>query len=119
MKKLFALFLCFGNFLPQGAWQGIHYERSNGKLYFACSGTGVGDEKNSVNTVYIYDNADYLTATGVGYNSDREIRNSVGTYFEIEGVGFRGSISDDRLWFLTFEGDSRNGGIYTDLRITK
>ena len=108
-----------GDNAPQGGWQGIHYERSNGKLYFACSGTGVGVEENFVNTVYIYDNADNLTATGVGYNSNREIRNSAGTYFEIEGVGFRDGVSDDRLWFLTFEGDHKNGGIYTDLLITK
>lgn len=108
-----------GDNAPQGAWQGIHYERSNGKLYFACSGTGGGDEENFVNTVYIYDSADSLTTTKVGYSSTKIIRNSGRTYFEIEGVGFRDGVSDDRLWFLTFEGDHKNGGIYTDLLITK
>lgn len=103
-----------------GSGQGIHYEPSNGKLYFACSGTS-GD--TYTNRVYIYHNALNLNTdegeNGVGFDESLIIRNLSQTYFEIEGIAFRPNTTDDKLWFLTFEGDSKNGGVYTDMHIAK
>lgn len=99
-----------------GTPQGIHYETNLDRLYIVQSGTG-GVDKNKI---YMYTNV--MNASGSKeYASEWHINKTAANTctFEIEGVGFRPSSNDSRLWFLTFEGDSKNGGIYIDTQNMK
>ena len=110
------------NDVVQNTAQGIHYEESNDKLYLAYSGIkdANGEENYNKNKVYLYSNV--KNASGVlsksgSYEINREGASVL--YYELECIGFRQNSSDNKLWFITFEGESRNGGVYADFEITR
>ena len=108
-----------GDKVPDDTAQGIHYETSTDKLYLAYSGIkdDDGNADNSKNEVYMYSNVKNASGS-LEYSASWNIKKDAASvlYYELEGIGFRPNSTDERLWFLTFEGDSRNGGIYTDLQ---
>lgn len=63
------------------------------------------------NHIHEYNNVIYATGTLPIANVD-EIMFIPAEYAEVEGIGFLPGNGHDYLLFLTFEGSSRNAGVY-------
>ncbi|MBR2869066.1 MAG: Ig-like domain-containing protein [Clostridia bacterium] len=101
-----------------GGAQSICYDQATQKLYLPYANIS----RNNTNRIYVYE--DIQNASGTlsfddVYDINIYISDTLTSeyYFELEGIGFRpASKGDNRMWFLTFEKDSGDSGIYTSIR---
>jgi len=99
--------------------QGIHYQ--NNMLYVPLWG-GISNQRESVILTYNISSAalaNNFTANPLTLMHDGNpwvFRGALNRQFEIEGAGIRTVDGVRTMWFNTFEGHSRNGGIYTATR---
>ena len=100
------------------AAQGIQYESTTDTLYLAFYRK---DGIKNQNKILSFSNIRWACSNNyfdetIAPSNEWDITKGTNTSvtFEVEGIGFRPGTSDNRLWFLTYEGSSSNGGIYTD-----